>query len=85
MKEFSFTITDPLGIHARPAGIIVKKAAEYESIVEIIKGEKTADAKRIFSLMGLSAKGGDNITIRCSGSDENIASDELKKLFEENL
>ena len=85
MKEFSYTITDPLGIHARPAGIIVKKAGAYESTIEIIKVEKTADAKRIFSLMGLAAKGGDTISVRCSGSDEDTASDELKKLFEENL
>lgn len=85
MKEFKYTITDPLGIHARPAGIIVKKAGEYECIIEVIKDEKKADAKRIFSLMGLAVKGGDTITVRFDGNDEEIAYSQISKLLEEYL
>lgn len=46
MKEFKYVVTDPEGIHARPAGILVKQAAGYKSAVTIVKGEKSADAKR---------------------------------------
>lgn len=85
MKEFTYTIKDPLGIHARPAGIIVKKASTFSCDTEIKKGEKTADAKRIFALMGLAAKGGDTVRIICSGTDEEAAAAELEELFKENL
>ena len=51
MKEFQYVITDPEGIHARPAGLLVKKAASYASTIMIGKGEKSADAKRIFGVM----------------------------------
>ena len=52
MKEFKYVVTDPEGIHARPAGILVKQAAGYTSSVKITKGDKTADAKRIFGVIG---------------------------------
>ena len=45
MKEFKYVVTDPEGIHARPAGILVKQAAGYTSSVKITKGDKTADDK----------------------------------------
>ena len=50
-------------IHARPAGILVKQAAGYQSSVKITKGDKTADAKRIFGVMGLGGKTGEEVTI----------------------
>ena len=53
MKEFKYVVTDAEGIHARPAGLLVKKAAEFTSAVTITKGEKSADEKRIFGVMGL--------------------------------
>ena len=58
MKEFKYVVTDPEGIHARPAGILVKQAAGYQSAVKITKGEKTAYANRIFGIMGLGTKTG---------------------------
>ena len=56
MKEFSFVIQDPAGIHARPAGVLVKQAMTFQSTVRILKGDKTGDLKRIFSVMALGAK-----------------------------
>ena len=50
MKEFKYVITDPEGIHARPAGILVKQAAGYQSAVKIAKGEKSADALWVWAL-----------------------------------
>ena len=73
MKEFKYVITDPEGIHARPAGILVKQAAGYQSTVKIAKGEKSADAKRIFGVMGLGVKTGEEVTITVEGADEEKA------------
>ncbi len=85
MKEFKYVITDPEGIHARPAGILVKQAAGYQSTVKITKGEKSADAKRIFGVMGLGVKTGEEITITVEGADEDTAAAELETFFKENL
>ena len=85
MKEFKYVITDPEGIHARPAGILVKQAASYQSAVKIAKGEKSADAKRIFGVMGLGVKTGEEVTITVEGADEDTAAAELETFFKENL
>ena len=85
MKEFKYVSTDPEGIHARPAGILVKQAAGYQSSVKIAKGEKSADAKRIFGVMGLGVKTGEEITITVEGADEDTAAAELETFFKENL
>ncbi|HJC75218.1 MAG TPA: HPr family phosphocarrier protein [Candidatus Mediterraneibacter faecavium] len=85
MKEFKYVITDPEGIHARPAGILVKQAAGYQSSVKIAKGEKSADAKRIFGVMGLGVKTGEEITVTVEGADEDTAAAELETFFKENL
>ena len=85
MKEFKYVITDPEGIHARPAGILVKQAAGYQSAVTIAEGEKSADAKRIFGVMGLGVKTGEEVTITVEGADEDTAAAELETFFKENL
>ena len=85
MKEFAYKITDSVGIHARPAGELVKKASEFKASVTLKKGEKTADAKKIFSVMTLGAVQGDEIIVLIEGSDEDIAFAEIKTFFEQNL
>lgn len=85
MKEFTYTITDPNGLHARPAGLLVKEAAKYTSSVTINCNGKSGDAKKIFSVMGLAAKGGDTINITVDGSDEDTAAAELEEFFKSNL
>ncbi len=85
MKEFTYKICDELGIHARPAGVLVKKAAEFSSEITIYKDEKSADAKRIFAVMGLSVKKGDTVRVTISGSDEDAAAVELEGFFRNNL
>ncbi|MCI9136376.1 MAG: HPr family phosphocarrier protein [Lachnospiraceae bacterium] len=85
MKEFTYVITDPEGIHARPAGEFVKAAAKFESDVTITKGEKTVSAKKIFGVMGLAVKQGQEITIKTEGSDEETAAAELEAFLKNNL
>ena len=70
MKEFTYTITDEQGIHARPAGLLVKEAAGFASAITIEKDGKKVDAKRILGVMGLGAKKGAEITLRAEGEDE---------------
>ena len=78
MKSFTYEIKDKVGIHARPAGLLVKQADKFKSDIEIkTENGKTADAKRIFSVMGLGVKCGDKITFNIEGSDEAIAESEL--------
>lgn len=81
MKEFSYTITDPAGIHARPAGELVKEAAKYRSNIILDKQSKTADAKKIFAVMGLGVKNGEHLTIRINGEDEDNAAQALEEFF----
>lgn len=85
MKEFSYVITDPEGIHARPAGLLVKEANKFASSVTIKKGSKTADAKRIFGVMGLIAKKDETIQIIAEGNDEAEAISALEAFVKENL
>lgn len=85
MKEFRYVITDPEGIHARPAGLLVKQASAYKSEIKIGKGEKTADAKRIFGVMGLGVKAGEEIVMTADGEDEAIAITEIEQFFNKNL
>lgn len=85
MKEFTYTITDPEGIHARPAGVLVKQAGTYACSVKIAKEGKEVDAKRIMGIMSLGVKAGMDVTIKCDGEDEDKAAAELEAFFKENL
>ena len=85
MKEFSYIIKDEMGIHARPAGLLVKKASAFQSNITITKDSKKADAKKIFAIMSLGAKLGDTITIEISGEDEDEALTVLDGFIKENL
>lgn len=85
MKEFTHTITDPNGLHARPAGLLAKEASKYASVISIVCNDKTVDAKRIFSVMTLGAKNGDSITVTADGSDEAVAAEALESFFRTNL
>ena len=51
MRQFQFTITDPVGLHARPAGLLVKEVKQYESKVTITKDGKSSDASKLVILM----------------------------------
>ncbi len=85
MKTFDFVIQDANGIHARPAGMLVKAASGFLSDIQIKKGEKTANAKRLFGVMGLAVKQGEQITVVVTGTDEEMAAEELESFFKANL
>ncbi len=85
MKQFQYTIVDPQGIHARPAGLLVKEASKFESSVVLHCNGKSGDAKRIFSVMGLSAVCGTKVTVTADGTDEDSAIQSLEAFFKENF
>ena len=85
MKSFEYTVTNPVGIHARPAGMLAKTAKSYESIITVIKGEKSSDCTHLMKLMAMGVKCGDTVTVTIEGSDEEKAAAEIKEYFETNL
>ena len=85
MREFTYTITDPEGIHARPAGAFVKEAAQFPCSVMIAKDGKEVDAKRILGVMGLGVKCGMEIVLKTDGEKEEEAMEHLSTFLKENL
>ena len=84
MKTFEYTITDPVGIHARPAGIMVKEIKKYASTVTIAKGEKSVNALKLMALMGMGIKQGDTVKVSVEGADEETAA-AIEAFFKANL
>ena len=85
MKTFAYTIKDEEGIHARPAGLLAKKAKEYESTITLEKGGKTAVATKLMAIMGMGVKCGDTVSVTVEGADEEKAAAEMEAFFNANL
>lgn len=85
MKKFSYTIKDEIGIHARPAGLLVKEAKKYESKITVSANGKSTEATKLMALMGLGIKCGQNVDIEINGTDEQNAYEGIKAFFESNL
>lgn len=85
MKEFKVVINDPVGLHARPAGLLVKQAAAFKSKITVSGNGKSADGKRLIMLMGLGIRQGMEVTCRVEGEDEEEAAQALQNFFNENL
>ena len=86
MKNFSYTIKDAVGIHARPAGNLAKFAKGFAGTkVTIEKGGKSVDVTKLMMLMGLGVKCGDTVNFTVEGPDEDAAAEAVAKFMEENL
>lgn len=85
MREFKYVIQDDQGIHARPAGVLVKAANEFQSNIEMDKRGQKGDLKRIFGIMALCVKKGDEVTITIEGADEDAAAEKMEELFKQQL
>ncbi len=85
MKSFTHVIQDPMGLHARPAGMLAKAAMAYPCQITITSPAGTADAKRLMSIMRLAAKAGMEITISCDGDQEEEAAAGMEAFLKENL
>lgn len=85
MKSFEYTISDPVGLHARPAGILAKEARKYQSKITINCNGKSAEATRLMAVMGLGVKSGQTVTVTVEGPDEETTFDEVREFFTANL
>ncbi len=85
MREFKYVITDQEGIHARPAGELVKVAKGFACSIKLEKDGKSGDCKRIFGIMGLAVKKGQEVTLTFDGADEDAAYETVSKFMQENL
>ena len=85
MQSFTYVIRDKEGVHARPAGIIVEEAKKFNSKITVVSKGRSADLKRIFAIMGLCIKFGEEITVNIEGPDEVDALEKLKTVFASNI
>ncbi len=86
MKQFTYTITDPVGIHARPAGLLAKAAKALDSTVTIAKADgKTAVATKLMAVMGLGVKTGETITFTIEGGNEEASAAAMEQFCKDNM
>lgn len=85
MKTFEYTVKDELGIHARPAGLLVKEVGKYKSHVSLTKESKKVDASRLMAVMSLGVKQGQTVKVEVEGEDEADAAAGLSAFFKSNL
>ena len=85
MKEFSYVIKDEVGIHARPAGEVVKLAKKYDAVIKISVNDRTAEATKLLAIMSLGAKKGMTLKVTVEGKEENEAADAMESFMKETL
>ena len=78
-------ITNPTGLHLRPAGILCKEAIKFKSLITFTFSGGTANAKSVLSVLGACVKCGDEIELVCEGADEKEALEALVKAIEGGL
>mgnify|MGYP004547772159 FL=1 len=82
MVSFKYTITDEVGIHARPAGILVKEAKKYPATITLKTAKGSADARKLMAIMALGVKQNDEVTVEVEGENEEQAAKEIQAFFE---
>lgn len=85
MLQFTYTITDPMGLHARPAGLLVKVVKELDSAVTVAHHGKSASASKLMALMTLGAKRGDAVTVTVEGGHEEDTLRAMENFFRTHL
>lgn len=85
MKSFKYTLTDPVGLHARPAGDLVRKIKTFDSNCTIRGNGKTVDGKKLLEVMTLGIKQDQEVELEFDGPDEEKAAQETEAFMKENL
>ena len=85
MEAFEYTITDPNGLHARPAGLLVRKAQEFDCEITLSCHGKSASLKKLLAVMGLGVRCGDTVSLSADGTDAPACVNALRAFFEENF
>lgn len=82
MVEKRFVLKEELGLHARPAAMLMAKLLPFVSQVDMNCKDRWADAKDAVGILGLEGKAGDTVMVRAIGPDEDEAMLEVKKIFD---
>ncbi len=85
MKEFTYLVQDSVGLHARVAGVLMNLIKDFKSNVYIQNGKKGGNAQRMLGILHLDIKCGDTVRVSVEGPDEEVAFQEIREFFEENL
>ncbi len=85
MKGFEYVISDPVGIHARPAGVLAKKAKEFNSKITISANGKSAEVTKLMAVMALGIKCGTSVKVEAEGEDEAVAITAMEEFFRDNF
>lgn len=85
MKEFKYVISDEIGIHARPAGMLAKEAKGFSSKITLEANGKSAEVTKLMAVMSLGVKNGAEVTVKAEGDDEDAAIAKMKEFMEANL
>lgn len=85
MKKFNYTITEELGLHARPAGLLVKEVKKLDSEVTITFNDSTVSCGKLMALMGLGVACSDTVTVTIEGGNEDSSYETIRNFFESNL
>ena len=83
--EKKFVIHNQLGLHARPAALLVETTNRFQSDITIQKGKQKVNAKSIMGVLMLAAGPGSRVTVRVVGSDAERAMAAIEKLFDQNF
>ncbi len=85
MKQFDFVVQTSVGIHARPAMMLVNIARKFQSDIKVSYNGNTGDAKNIISLLMLHANQGAEVEFLINGPDEEEAYQQIQKFCKTNL
>ncbi|WP_026505148.1 HPr family phosphocarrier protein [Butyrivibrio sp. NC3005] len=85
MVSQKVVISNPTGLHIRPAGILCKVAMRYKSLITFQVRDNVANAKSVLSVLGASVKCGDEIIFTCTGTDEQEALKGMVEAVESGL
>lgn len=85
MSEKVFKVTNETGIHARPATLLVNKAGQYESEIELTYKKKSVNLKSIMGVMSLGVPVGSEVTVSAEGKDAERALAGIESVFREHL
>ncbi|MBI4249495.1 MAG: phosphocarrier protein HPr [Elusimicrobia bacterium RIFCSPLOWO2_12_FULL_59_9] len=81
MIKEEFAVTNRLGLHARPAALLVQTASKFKAKIDIRKEEQVVNGKSVMGLLMLAAENGSRLVISCDGEDEKEAMNSIRSLF----
>ena len=85
MKQFNYVITDEVGLHARPAGLLVKQAKGAGAKITLSCNGKSADATNLMAIMSMGVKKGMEVQVSVEGDNEDAVAAEMEEFFKANL